>query len=166
MEQPALSPRLAKLLLFLFLSALMVVAGTHFLETVYYCSYGWTAELPLLEESASRWLRPEDSQNVGLIHIAYRFVCALVFLILGYQALALREWARWWLVVMLALDLAAWLAHSAVFLAFSSVLELSRDEILLQVLTVSLEGSLLGLLSQPSARSHFVPRRKRSMMGA
>lgn len=154
MTEPRLRPTWVPPLLFVLVSLLMATAGAHLLETIYYHSFGLNDQLKA-SGRVSPWVREDASPTLGFIYLSYRYGSAIGFLILGYQCLALREWARRCMVGLLAVDLVAWLARSVVFLLIAEGIHLTREEILLQVAVVAVESALLGLLTLPAATAHF-----------
>jgi hypothetical protein len=162
MEQTAPSPQFAKLMLFLLLTSLMVLAGTHLLESVYYCAWGFAHSGLAGGNETATWFQVDALGPLGLVYLAYRYMIALGALFLSYHCLALREWARSYLVWLLFVDLFAWLGSSFAFLLQAEGFQLSLDEIVLQVTVVGIEGLLFWLLTHPAGAGHFRAAEKKS----
>ncbi|MCG3199244.1 MAG: hypothetical protein HUU16_09455 [Candidatus Omnitrophica bacterium] len=159
-------PSPPKALIFLLLVVWMVLSGTHLLETAYHVSTFRAVGDSSAARDAVPWLRGSPSGAPGVVYLVYRHAIALAFLILSYHGLAFREWARKALVGLLAFDLCAWLVHSLAFLAFPSAIQMSREEILLQVGVAVFEGILVWLLTLPATVGHFATGGKKSKMPA
>jgi len=150
MEQAEI-PRVIPIFL---LSALMVIAGAHLLETVSHAvglvDVGHVGH-DLGESPESNGWNLGDFPPVQV----YRYVAATVFLVVPYLCLSFNDMARRWLVMALVFDLGVWFIYSGCYLLFGSgAFPLVRMGI--QVLVVGLEGVLLWVLTHPGARRHFV----------
>ncbi len=166
MTTPVVSQRSARVCLFVLLTGLMVLAGAHLLELVCYTFYGATGKAESTAGESGASFRARVGGPLGLIHLGYRYLIAVIFLVLGYQGLGLRPWARVWLIRVLLLDLVAWLLHALRYLLIQPSFVLSHEQILLEITIVAFEGGLLWLLMQPASMGHFASGGKRSSMPA
>ena len=164
MTPPAVLERSARILLFVLLAVLMVIAGTHLLESVCYTFFG--AQEKTSEAIAENGIpfRIRAGGPLGLLHSGYRYLIAAAFLVLGYNGLALKPWTRIWLVRVLLLDLIAWLLHALRYLFVQPPFVLSHEQIFLEIAAVAFEGGLLWLLVQPASVGHFARQEKKSSM--
>ncbi len=166
MIQPVVPEGSAKVLLFVLLTGLMVLAGTHLLETICYSFFGTNVNVDKGDSGSGVHFRIREEGTLGLIHTGYRYLISTLFLVLGYHGLGLRPWARTWLIRVLLLDLGAWLLHALRYLFIRPVFVLSHEQIVLEILAVAFEGGLLWILLQPASEGHFARREKRSSIAA
>lgn len=166
MMRPVVPERSARVLIFVLLTGLMVLAGAHLLETVCYTYYSSTGKGDSAEGGKGIPFHTRGGEPLSLVQLGYRYVIAGAFLVLGYQGLALQLWARKWLIRLLLLDLAAWLFHALRYLFLQPSFVLSTEQIMLEIFTVMFEGGLLWLLVQPASLGHFASREKRSSIPA
>lgn len=155
MNSEVVPERAARVLVFVLLTVLMVVAGAHLLESVCYSVFGAAGKAEVVLGEGGVSFRGRADGPLGMIHQGYRYVIAVAFLVLGYHGLGQKPWARIWLIRVLLLDLLAWLLHALRYLFVGQSFALSQEQILLEIAVVAFEGGLLWLLSQPRSVGHF-----------
>jgi len=152
------------LLLFVFLSVLLVVAGAHLLESICY-SVGLVDARPLVAGPNPQNETGNVERQLSPFHRAYRYIIALLLLFLGYQCYSVKEWARRLLVVILLVDLGVWIIHTVYFTLLTGQVRPAPSQVTVQVVAVLVESGLVWILTHPATMAYFVPQggHRRSM---
>jgi hypothetical protein len=137
-------------LLFLLLSAFLVLAAAHLLESVCY-SVGLVDAKPVTRQEV------RDPEVTSLPLFFYRILAAVACLFLAYHCMGLKDWARKGLVWALLVDLIFWMGWSVKQYLLEPPLSVGPERVTVQVLAVALEGGLVWILTHPEAIRHFAP---------
>lgn len=137
-------------LLFLLLSAFLVLAAAHLLESVCY-------SVGLVDAKPAPQPEVPESEGASTPLFLYRVLAAVVSLFLAYHCMGLKDWARKGLVWALVLDLFFWLFWSVKEYLLEPSVAVGPERVTIQVLAVALEGGLVWILTHPEAIRYFVP---------
>lgn len=150
------SPVHSRILLFILLGILMVLAGAHLLETICYSAYVLKGTEPTPESiGESIALRFRGGAPLSWLHLLYRYSISIALLTAAYHCLALHVWARKMLIGVLWLDVGVWFLHALRYILSETLFTLAREQIILEVIIVFFEGILLWLLCHPNVIGHF-----------
>jgi hypothetical protein len=154
MDSPEPAAQRHRFLLVFLLSALMVLSGTHVLETVCH-SVGLTEAKPLLPSEKTS-IHPDDTEGEKSIsHHLYRLAIPILLLFLAYHCLAFREWARRWLVAGLLFDLFVWIIRTVSLTLLMGRIRFTPTKAVIEVVVVLLETALVWVLVHPSTKARF-----------
>jgi hypothetical protein len=142
--------RVLPIWLALILSALLILAGTHLLESL--CFLMGITEPRVVGSETHAGVE----QTVDPVLFMYRVLISLAILVLAYAAGFRKEKTRRALCLVLSLDLTVWLLHTMYSLLQSDPVRLTSERLAVQLGAVAIEAVALWFLMHPSFKKDFV----------